>query len=149
MRIGIDILGGDYAPDATVRGSILAYKELHEKATIVLFGNRTSVENVCTQEGFDPGNFEIIHTETNIGMDEYPAKAFTLKPDSSIPLGFKYLGTGKIDGFASAGNTGAMLVGAMQIITSIPGIIRPAIAAPIPMPAPSPTPVEAAPPPGC
>ena len=132
MRIGIDILGGDYAPDATVRGSILAYKELHEKATIVLFGNRTSVENVCTQEGFDPGNFEIIHTETNIGMDEYPAKAFTLKPDSSIPLGFKYLGTGKIDGFASAGNTGAMLVGAMQVVKAIPGVLRPCITAGLP-----------------
>lgn len=132
MRIGIDILGGDYAPEATVRGSILAHKVLHEKATIVLFGDKIKIEQICSQEGFNPENFEIVHTEINIGMDEYPAKAFTLKPDASIPMGFRHLGSGKIDGFASAGNTGAMLVGAIQVVKSIPGVLRPCITAGIP-----------------
>ena len=132
MRIGIDILGGDFAPEATVKGSILAYAELKDKATIVLIGDRLMIESICKQEGFDPSVFDIVHTDENIGMDEYPAKAFTQKPNASIPLGFQLLKSGKIDGFASAGNTGAMLVGAMQVVKSIPGVLRPCITAAIP-----------------
>ena len=132
MRIGVDILGGDYAPEATVNGSILAYQELHEKAILVLFGDKDKIAELCKKQNFDPSNFEIVHTTVNIGMDEYPAKAFTLKPQASIPLGFSYLKSGKIDSFASAGNTGAMLVGAMQVVKSIPGVLRPCITAGVP-----------------
>jgi glycerol-3-phosphate acyltransferase PlsX len=132
MRIGIDILGGDYAPQATVQGSILAYKKLQEKAKIVLFGNAQRIIELCQSEGFDPNHFEIVHTEENIGMDEYPAKAFAQKQQASIPLGFAYLKAGKIDGFASAGNTGAMMVGAIQVVKSVPGVLRPCITAGIP-----------------
>lgn len=139
MRIGVDILGGDYAPNATVKGAILAYKELKEKAQLVLFGNRDDIEAVCDAEGFDSSVFEIVHTTENIGMDEYPAKAFKEKPEASIVLGFKYLYSGKIDGFGSAGNTGAMMVGAMHVVKSIPGIIRPCITAPIPKDSDKPT----------
>ncbi|MBN1949674.1 MAG: phosphate acyltransferase PlsX [Bacteroidales bacterium] len=134
MRIGIDILGGDFAPEATVRGSILAYEELKEKGTIVLFGDEGKIRSLCDAENFNPEVFEIIHTTEGIGMEEYPAKAFTQKPSASIPLGFTYLKSGQIDGFASAGNTGAMLVGAMQVVKSIPGVMRPCITASIPKP---------------
>ena len=132
MRVGIDILGGDYAPEATVNGSILAFKELQSKATLVLFGDENEIIRLCKNQSFNPSHFEVIHTVTKIGMDEYPAKAFTQKPDASIPLGFACLKTGKIDGFASAGNTGAMLVGAMQVVKSIPGVLRPCITAVFP-----------------
>ncbi len=132
MKIGIDILGGDYAPEATVSGSILAYRELASKATLVLFGDKNKIAELCNDQNFNPENFEIIHTTVNIGMDEYPAKAFTQKPEASIPMGFAYLKSGKIDGFASAGNTGAMLVGAMQVVKSIPGVLRPCITAGVP-----------------
>ena len=132
MRIGIDILGGDYAPEATVNGSILAYQELQSKATLVLFGDKEIITEICNKSGFNPSHLEIVHTAVNIGMDEYPAKAFTTKPNASIPLGFSYLKSKKIDGFASAGNTGAMLVGAMQVVKSIPGVLRPCITAGIP-----------------
>jgi len=65
-------------------------------------------------------------------MGDHPIKSFSQKTDSSIVVGFRMLKEGRIDSFASAGNTGAMLVGAMQVIKSVPGIIRPAIAAAIP-----------------
>ena len=65
-------------------------------------------------------------------MEDHPLKALKEKPGASLFLGNQLLVDGTLDGFCSAGNTGAMLVGAMQIVTSIPGIIRPAIAAPIP-----------------
>lgn len=139
MKIGVDILGGDYAPAATVKGAILAYEELKNKATIVLFGDKNKIESICSEANFDPGQFEIVHTTESIGMDEYPAKAFKEKPNASIVLGFKYLYAGQIDGFSSAGNTGAMLVGAMHIVKSVPGIIRPCITAPIPKDSEHPT----------
>ncbi len=132
MKIGVDILGGDFAPEATVRGSILAYKELSKKATLVLVGDEARIKAICAEEGFDHGNFEIVHTSMNIGMDEYPAKAFAQKPEASIPLGFKLSKTGQIDGFASAGNTGAMLVGAIQVVKAVPGVLRPCITAGVP-----------------
>lgn len=139
MRIGIDILGGDYAPKATVLGSILAYHELKDKARLVLFGDKQKIHTICNENNFDPSNFEIVDTPVSIGMDEYPAKAFKEKSNASIVLGFKYLHAGKIDGFASAGNTGAMLVGAMHIVKSVPGVIRPCISAPIPKDSDKPT----------
>lgn len=139
MRIGIDILGGDFAPEATVRGSILAHNELRGKATIVLIGNEERIAGICMEENFDPSNFEIIHTIDSIGMDEYPAKAFTKKPKASIPLGFSMLKKGMIDGFASAGNTGAMLVGAIQVVKSVPGVLRPCITASVPKNSDKPT----------
>ncbi len=132
MKVGIDILGGDYAPEATVQGAILAHEELDGKATIVLIGDKEKINEECSKLSFDPDLFEIVHTADCISMEEYPAKAFSQKPNASIPLGFSLLKNNEIDGFASAGNTGAMLVGAMHIVKSVPGIIRPCISAHIP-----------------
>lgn len=133
MKIGLDVMGGDFAPDAIVSGAILAYKELPADTKIVLIGNKSDILRVCEKEGFDAANFELVHTEEVIGMGEHPAKAFQKKTGSSIVTGFKLLVTGAIDSFASAGNTGAMMVGAMFMVKSIPGIIRPAISAMVPV----------------
>jgi glycerol-3-phosphate acyltransferase PlsX len=65
-------------------------------------------------------------------MGDHPAKSFAKKQNSSIAVGFHMLHKGKIDGFASAGNTGAMLVGAMYTIKQIPGVIRPSISTVLP-----------------
>ncbi len=132
MKIGIDILGGDFAPEATVLGSILGAKSLPSGFSLVLIGDEEVIRTICKRENFDPSVFEIIHTTDRIDMGEHPAKAFLQKPNSSVVMGFKLLAQGKIDGFCSAGNTGAMMVGAMQVIRSIPGVIRPCIAATVP-----------------
>ena len=132
MKIGVDILGGDFAPDATVKGAILAFKELPASSKLVLIGDREKINLICNQQGFDASVFEIIHTTENIQMHEQPAKAFASKPNASIPIGFNMLKVGQIDGFASAGNTGAMMVGAMMVIKTIPGVIRACIASPMP-----------------
>jgi phosphate acyltransferase len=132
MRIGIDILGGDFAPEATVGGSILAAKSLPPDSRLVLIGDGDSIRTICQRENFDPSVFDIVHTTECIDMGEHPARAFAQKLRASVVLGFKLLAHGEIDGFASAGNTGAMMVGAIQVIKSIPGIIRPCIAATIP-----------------
>ncbi|HYX10131.1 MAG TPA: phosphate--acyl-ACP acyltransferase [Bacteroidales bacterium] len=132
LRIGIDIMGGDYAPEAAVKGAILAHNELKEKAKLVLIGNQDQIHSICEKSQFDPSLFEIVHTTEVIGMGEHPAKAFSQKPDSSIVVGYNMLMKKEIDGFASAGSTGAMLVGAMYTVKSIPGIIRPSITAAVP-----------------
>lgn len=129
LRIGLDAMGGDYAPEATVKGAINASKELSEGSHIVLFGDKAKIEEVLAAEGYPTDTFEIVHTTEVIGMNDHPAHAFVKKTDSSVVVGFKYLQAGKIDGFASAGSTGAMMVGSMQISKQIEGIIRPAISA--------------------
>jgi glycerol-3-phosphate acyltransferase PlsX len=135
MRIGLDILGGDFAPEATVCGAMLAAGILPADSRLVLIGDESSILSICRRENFDPSVFDIIHTAEFIEMGEHPARAFSQKPNASAVLGFKLLAQGKIDGFASAGNTGAMLVGAHQVIKPIPGVIRPCIAATVPRPA--------------
>jgi glycerol-3-phosphate acyltransferase PlsX len=132
MRIGIDMMGGDFAPGSTIRGSILARKLLPEHVDIVLIGDQDIQKRYTDEHHLDIAGISIIHTNEVVEMKDHPLKAFKEKPGSSIFKGQQLVAEGVIDGFCSAGNTGAMLVGALQIITSIPGIIRPAIAAPIP-----------------
>ena len=131
MRIGIDAMGGDFAPLEIVKGAVQASKELPQGVTIVLIGDQAQIEEIFKQEQYSGNNIEIVHAPENITMSDHPAKAFQTKTQSSIVVGFGMLAKGKIDSFASAGNTGAMMVGAMFMIKAIEGIIRPVISGPI------------------
>lgn len=128
MKIGLDIMGGDYAPKATVLGAIEAHSQLKNNQHLVLVGDKDQIIPILQDQNFNPDHFEYIHTTEVIGMGEHPTKAIVQKPNSSISVGFQMLKTGGLDSFASAGNTGAMLVGAMFSVKAIPGVIRPAIA---------------------
>ncbi len=132
MRIGIDIMGGDYAPKKTVEGAILALKELSAEDKIVLFGKKDSILTELKKHNISHTNFEIIDCEDIISMGAPPTRAFKSKPNSSIAKGFDFLTEGKIDGFASAGNTGAMFVGGYYSVKAVNGILRPAISTIIP-----------------
>jgi glycerol-3-phosphate acyltransferase PlsX len=132
MKIGIDIMGGDFAPKATVLGAILAYKELPSDIRIVLIGDQKAATEILLEEGQEVANFDFVHTEEVIEMGEHPTKALTQKQKSSISVGFHLLKEKQIDAFASAGNSGAMLVGSMFSVKAIPGMSRPAICSYIP-----------------
>ncbi len=132
MKIGLDIMGGDYAPDATVSGAVLAHKELPKDVRLVLIGDKEKITAALNKEGAEVSDFDIVHTTEIIGMGEHPTKAFSQKPNSSISVGFHLLKEGKIDGFASNGNTGAMLVGSMFSVKAVPGVIRPCITSLLP-----------------
>ena len=132
MKIGLDIMGGDHAPRAAVLGAIAAEKNLSPGQKLVLIGDKSQAIALLEEHDVSADRFDFIHTTEIIGMSEHPTKAIVQKPNSSISLGFQLLKDGEIDSFASAGNTGAMLVGAMFSVKSIPGIIRPAIASNIP-----------------
>jgi glycerol-3-phosphate acyltransferase PlsX len=127
MKIGLDIMGGDYAPKAIVLGAIAAHQSLNPNEHLVLIGDTEQIKPILAEEGFNPDHFEYVHTDEVIGMGEHPTKAIVQKPKSSISVGFNLLKEGKIDSFASAGNSGAMLVGAVFSVKTIPGIIRPCL----------------------
>ncbi|MDR1886667.1 MAG: phosphate acyltransferase [Prevotellaceae bacterium] len=127
MKIGLDVMGGDFAPRNEVLGVIEALPELHDGSEVILFGDEAQIKGVCREKGVDVSGFQIVHTTEVIGMQEHPAKAFAQKPDSSMATGFRYLSEGLIDGFASPGNTGAMMAGVMYTVKTIEGILRPCI----------------------
>lgn len=131
-KIGIDAMGGDYAPQAVVSGAVKASQLIDKESKIVLFGDKKRIEEILAQENCPADTFEIVHTTEVIEMGDNPSQAFRQKPNSSIALGFRYLMEKKIDGFASAGSTGAMMVGCMCTVKQIEGIIRPAISSVIP-----------------
>ncbi|NBC82759.1 MAG: phosphate acyltransferase PlsX [Bacteroidetes bacterium] len=132
MRIGIDIMGGDYAPTAVLDGINLVYDMIGNSAELVLVGDRDIAHTYFKKKQINTNRFELVHAPEVIGMGEHPTKTFSQKPNSSIAVGYRLLAEKKIDGFASAGNTGAMFVAAMHTIKSIPGIIRPCLGAFIP-----------------
>ncbi|MBK9318488.1 MAG: phosphate acyltransferase PlsX [Bacteroidetes bacterium] len=132
MKIGIDIMGGDYAPNEVVLGVIQSLPELEGDTRLVLFGDEVAIKDLFSRENADISLVDIVHTTEVIGMDEQATRAIAGKPDSSISRGFEHLKAGKIDGFASAGNSGAMMVGAMFSVKTVPGILRPAISSVIP-----------------
>ncbi|MFI3267131.1 MAG: phosphate acyltransferase PlsX [Rikenellaceae bacterium] len=132
MRLGIDAMGGDYAPRAVVEGAVEASKLVSEGTTIVLYGDKQQIETIFSEFDGVPHNVEIIATSEVIEMKDHPTQAFQVKKDSSIVVGFTDLKMGKVDAFASAGSTGAMMVGCMFVVKQIEGIIRPTIATTLP-----------------
>ncbi|MEO8151292.1 MAG: phosphate acyltransferase PlsX [Bacteroidia bacterium] len=132
MRIGLDIMGGDFAPEETTLGAIAAQKELPADVRLVLIGDEAKAKQIIAGAGADASVFDFVPSTEDIEMHEHPTKAFQQKPNSSISIGFHLLKGGKLDAFCSAGNTGAMLVGSMFSVKSIPGIMRPAISTLVP-----------------
>lgn len=133
MRIGIDAMGGDYAPLEAIKGAVLAIAEF-PSVELVMFGVQSDIETIAEQENLDLSQIEIVHCSQVIEMSEHPVKALAGKRDSSISVGFEYLAEKKIDAFFSAGNTGAMLVGSIQILKPIEGVDRPCLTSAIPRP---------------
>lgn len=132
MRIGIDIMGGDFAPEATTTGAIAARKELPEDVRLVLIGDEPQIRSILEREQEDVSKYDIVHTTEVIGMDEHPTRALPQKPQSSIAVGFRMLKEGNLHSFASAGNTGAMLVGSIFSVNNVLGVIRPCITSILP-----------------
>jgi glycerol-3-phosphate acyltransferase PlsX len=132
LKIGLDIMGGDNSPDATLNGAYLASKELGKEETIVLVGDEKLAKSWLKSKNIDSTIFEFIHADEVISMNEHATKALRKKPNNSISVGFDALKNKEIDVFSSAGNSGAMLVGSMFSIGPIKGVIRPSITSVLP-----------------
>lgn len=131
MNIGVDIQGGDFAPDAVLEGVILAHSIIPDD-TLFLFGDEAYIRDYFATRKIDASVFQIINCTERLEMGDDPVRSFIEKKDSGIVKGFYYLQHGLIDGFASAGNTGAMMVGATKVIGVLDGIIRPCISSKCP-----------------
>ncbi len=126
-------MGGDFAPEAIVEGVLMAAAELPQHVNIVLIGRQSVVESLLRQkEANTSDRIELVDASDVIDMGEHPTKALSQKPNSSIGVGFKLLKEGVVDAFCSAGNTGAMHVGALFSVKSIEGVLRPCIAGFVP-----------------
>lgn len=125
-------MGGDFAPEAAVKGAVMALEAISPQSCIVLFGDETRIREILAQEGCNSDKISIVHTTEVIEMGDHPANAFRQKTNSSITVGFGYLAKGAIDGFASAGSTGAMMVGSMFVAKPVEGVIRPTITTVVP-----------------
>ena len=132
MNIAIDVMGGDYAPEAVVDGILLAISNLAPEETILAVGPADTINTLLADRGYTGSQIRVINAEQVIEMGEHPTRALSQKPNSSIGVGFALLKEGKADIFASAGNTGAMMVGSLFSVKTIEGIQRPAIAGFIP-----------------
>lgn len=132
MRIGLDIMGGDFAPQEAVNGIKIFQASVPKNVHLVLIGDEQAAKPLLTDAEIDPSTYTIVHASQVIGMHEHPTKALKEKQQSSIAIGFHLLQNGKIDAFISAGNTGAMMVGTFYSIKAIEGVQRPTISTPVP-----------------
>lgn len=135
MRILLDAMGGDNAPDATIKGAINAVGKIESE--IVLIGREDVIRSKI--KGFSGKDIEevsdrltIRNTTETIEMEDIPTVAIKNKKDSSMVVGFKMLSEGEGDVFISAGNSGALLTGATLLVGRIRGINRPALAGILP-----------------
>lgn len=126
------MMGGDYAPLEAVKGLDLYLRNNPAPASLLLIGDKKQIERLVTEHNVPAKNISIIHSDEVIGMHEHPTRALKEKQKSSIAIGFYLLASGKIDAFISAGNTGAMLVGALFSIKALEGVIRPTISSIVP-----------------
>ena len=91
MKIGLDIMGGDFAPKNCLDGAIMALDSIPSNVKIVLIGDSEIAKNYLNEQGISEDKFEFVHTTEVIEMGEHPTKALAQKPQSSISVGFKLL----------------------------------------------------------
>jgi glycerol-3-phosphate acyltransferase PlsX len=130
MKIGIDMMGGDFAPLEALKG-IQQYVE-ECAAHLILIGDEEKITPLLSEHPLPEGRYTVVHAPQVIDMHEHPTKALKEKQKSSIAIGFHLLASGKTDAFVSAGNTGAMLVGSLYALKPIEGVLRPTISTIIP-----------------
>lgn len=132
MNVALDMMGGDFAPLEAVKGISLYFANNLSDTNLLLIGDEPAVKELLQINDISLKNLSIIHASQVIEMHEHPTKALKEKQQSSIAIGFHLLASGKADAFISAGNTGAMMVGALFSIKAIEGVLRPTIGAYLP-----------------
>ncbi|MDR1797636.1 MAG: phosphate acyltransferase PlsX [Clostridiales Family XIII bacterium] len=132
MRIVVDGMGGDNAPFEIVKGACEASLLIEHE--IVVVGDGERIKEVLSAHDHEPGRISVVHASEVIGGDDKPVKAIRAKKDSSLVRALELVKDGEGDVLVSAGNSGALMTGALLILGRIPGIDRPALGAPYPLP---------------
>lgn len=129
MKIAVDAMGGDYAPEAVVEGACLASNDLD--AHIILVGDRDRVSSELKKHKHGQ-NISVRHASEVVAMDESPTQAIRKKKDSSLKVSFDLVKSGEADAVVSAGNSGAAMAAGILLLRKIKGVDRPAIAVTVP-----------------
>jgi len=133
MRIAIDAMGGDNAPQATVEGAYLYQKETRSRNELVLVGDLSALHKECEKHGIpSQKKINLVQASQQIGMNESPTEALKQKKDSSMLVGINLHKKNEVDAFVSAGNTGAQMAASLLNLGRIKGVTRPAIGSFIP-----------------
>ena len=135
MRLGVDVMGGDNAPDEILKGCIAALPKLAADDELVLYGDRRVIEETFSERGISDKRLTIVATTEVIGMDESPVEAIRSKRDASMVVMAKDASPkseNRLHAIVSAGNTGAMVSAAQMHMRRIPNVVRPGIAVTVP-----------------
>ncbi len=140
MRIGLDVMGGDHAPDAIIDGALSALGELNQDDELVLVGSSDVIADAISTRGIRDERLVVVGTTQVVQMDESPAEAVRGKPDSSLtvlaelssPRRAAKRGLEPVDSIISAGNTGAYVMAAQMHMRRLPNVHRPGIAVTVP-----------------
>lgn len=131
IRIALDAMGGDHAPDMVIEATVRACGE-HPDVVFILVGQEERIRHVLEHAKVDPARLTIHHASEVVGMGEKPSVALRTKKDSSLRVGANLVKSGQADAFVSSGNTGALMATAKFVLKTLPGIDRPAIASMLP-----------------
>lgn len=135
VRVAVDAMGGDHAPSVVVEGVLEAVAEAGDRMTVLLVGRAAEVRSELERLGGAEGDhLRVVDAPEVIGMGESATEALKGKPSSSIHLGVGAVKSGRADGFASAGNTGAVMAAALFGLGRLPGVLRPALPGYLPTP---------------
>jgi glycerol-3-phosphate acyltransferase PlsX len=126
VRLVLDAMGGDHAPQAIIDGGVLFARE-HPEHEVVLVGDAARVREPLSRASA-PGNVRLHHASEVVEMDEHATAAFRRKKDSSLRVGFELVRDGEASALVSAGNSGAVMAGGLLVLGRLPGVERPAIA---------------------
>lgn len=133
MRIVIDAMGGDHAPNAPVQGALLYDEVSNSDDELILIGDKAAIEQAIRDSGKKPSDrIRIVHASEVIDMNDQPATAVRQKKDSSMVKGTRMQKDGEADAFVSAGSTGAQMASSLFILGRVKGVSRPSLGAFIP-----------------
>jgi len=130
VKIALDAMGGDLAPQAAIDGAVRAARDF--AAEVILVGDRETIKRELAEHRHAGLSISIEHAAEVVAMDDAPLESVIGKPESSIHVGLELVKQGRADAFVSAGNSGAVMAAAMAILGNLPGVDRPAIASAVP-----------------
>ncbi len=135
VRVAVDAMGGDHAPGVVVDGALAAVAARGETVRIVLVGREAEIRAALARAGAPADAVDVLDAPQVVEMGESAGVALKKKPESSIHRGIGLVKAGRADGFASAGNTGAIMATALFGLGRLPGVLRPALPGYLPTPA--------------
>lgn len=132
MRIALDAMGGDFAPQNTVAGAVMALKEFPKITKLFLTGDEAAIKNELKKHACTDPRIQIVHTTQVVEMNEHAVEAVRRKKDSSVSRAVDLVKTGEAEAVVSAGHTGAMVAATTIKLRTLEGVERPAIASYLP-----------------